>query len=239
MQLAIDTSTDIVSLALADESQVVAELSWRSGQNHSKELLPQLTQLLKLVGTDIKAVTEIIVAKGPGSYNGLRVGISTAKGLAFSLGVPIAGVSTLEAEARKHALSGLPICPMLNAGRGEFATALYQQKNNRWLKLIPEHLATLESITKEVTTKTLFCGEIDEVTRAKLKRRLKENAVFALQASQLGRAAYLIELGGRLLKAGKADDPATLQPLYLRRPSITEPKRRIEWRADGKLEERV
>ncbi len=235
MQLAIDTSTDIVSLALAKEGRIIAELTWRSGQNHSTQLLPQLVHLLNLARADIKMVSQIMVAKGPGSYNGLRVGVSTAKGLAFSLKATIAGISTLEILAYQHAGTELPICPLLNAGRGEFATARYQKRNGKWLKLAPEHLATLESLISETNIKTIFCGELEPSTLTQLKRKLKTNAVLASQAGGLRRAAYLIELGQKRLKAGKGDDPITLQPLYLRQPPITKPKRKTGWRPNGNL----
>jgi len=109
MQLAIDTSTDTASLALVQDSEVLAELTWRCGQNHTTQLLPHLSHLLNQVNLSLQSASCIIVARGPGSYNGLRVGISTAKGLAFSLGIPIIGISTLEAEAYQHAEIGLPV----------------------------------------------------------------------------------------------------------------------------------
>ena len=235
MQLAIDTSTDIVSLALAEEGQIIAELNWRSEQNHSVELLPQLEHLLNLVKRKNEEISQIIVAKGPGSYNGLRVGVSTAKGLAFSLGVPIAGISTLEVQAYQYAQTGLPVCSLINAGREEFAAAFYQQKNRRWSTLKREHLTTLESLVQDIRTKTLFCGELEQTTISRLKRRLKDNFVLPSQAARPRRAAYLIELGRNRLTTGKGDDPTTLQPLYLRRPHITRPKRKTEWSNHGNM----
>ena len=97
MQLAIDSSTDTASLAITRGNEVLAELTWRCGQNHSVELMPRLSRLLEQANIDLKSISGIIVARGPGSFNGLRVGISTAKGLAFSLGVPLVGINTLEA----------------------------------------------------------------------------------------------------------------------------------------------
>ena len=94
MQLAIDTSTNTTSVALVQDSEVLAELTWRSGQNHTVELLPQLAHLLNQAKLNLQSASGIIVARGPGSFNGLRVGFSTAKGLAFSLGIPIVGIST-------------------------------------------------------------------------------------------------------------------------------------------------
>src|ERR1035437_5858080 len=110
MLLALDTSTEMAGLALVNDGRLVAEATWYCGQNHTIQLLPQLAALLIKTGTDIKTISAIAVAKGPGSFNGLRVGISSAKGLAFSLGIPLAGISTLEVEAYPFAITGLPVC---------------------------------------------------------------------------------------------------------------------------------
>lgn len=223
MLVAIDSSTDTASLALVEEGRVLAEASWRCGQNHSVELLPRLTQLLDEAQVSLKDTSCVIVAKGPGSFNGLRVGLSTAKGLAFSLSVPIIGISSLEMEAYRHAETGLSICPIFSAGRGEIATALYQKKDDGWRQLTPEHITTVDALSAEITEKTIFCGEYVSLIAHQLKKRLKEKAVIA--PDQLRSAVLLIELAKPRIDAGDYDDPATLQPLYLRRPAITQPKR--------------
>ncbi len=82
MQLAIDTSTDTASIALVEDGGLLAEHTWRSGQNHTRQLLPRLSYLLTGAGADVHNVSAVFVATGPGSFNGLRVGVSTAKGLA-------------------------------------------------------------------------------------------------------------------------------------------------------------
>jgi tRNA threonylcarbamoyl adenosine modification protein YeaZ len=164
------------------------------------------------------------VAKGPGSFNGLRAGISTAKGLAFSLGIPIIGISSLEVVAYQHAETGLPICPIFNAGRGEIATAMYQKKDNRWCQLAAEHITTVEALCSEITTKTLFCGEFVPLIARQLRKQLKQKAV--IPPTQPPRASLLAKLGKQRLEAGDYDNPATLQPLYLRRPAITQAKHR-------------
>jgi len=226
MLLAIDTSTDTASLALVQDSQVLAELTWCCGQNHSVELLPQLVRLLNQAKSGLQSVSGIIVAKGPGSFNGLRVGVSTAKGLAFSLGIPIVGISTLEVAAYQHAETGLPICPIFNAGRGEIATAMYQKKYRRWLKLAPEHITTVDALCSRISTKTLFCGEFVPIIADQLGKQLKQKAIIPTPASRLRRAGFLAELGQQQLEASNVDNVATLQPLYLRRPPITRPKHR-------------
>jgi tRNA threonylcarbamoyl adenosine modification protein YeaZ len=224
MILAIDTSTDNASLALVQDGRALAEANWHCEQNHTVELLPHLVSLLDEAKAGIGSISSVVVARGPGSFNGLRVGISTAKGLAFSLGVPLIGISSLEVVAYGHAETGLPVCPILNAGRGEIATAIYQRQDNNWRQLVAEHITTLDALCSAITTKTVFCGEFIPQLADKLKKKLKERAVIAAAAPP--RARLLAELGERRLKAGGYDNPASLQPLYLRRPTITQAKHR-------------
>ena len=225
MQLAIDTSTDTASLALTKDGKVCTELTWCCGQNHSVQLLPRLANLLSQAGISPDSLSGIIVAKGPGSYNGLRVGISTAKGLAFSLEIPIVGISTLEVAAYQHAETNLPICPIFQAGRGEIAAAIYQMRYNHWHKISSEQITTLEALCSEITTRTIFCGEITPLTSTRLGELLRQKALIASPAARLRRGSFLAELGEKQLKTGSYDNPATLNPLYLRRPHITRPKK--------------
>ncbi len=224
--LAIDTSTDTASLAIVLNGEILAELTWRCQKNHSVELMPNLSQLLKQTKLELKSISYIIVARGPGSFNGLRVGISTAKALAFSLEIPLVGISTLEAEAYQHAETGLPVCPIFSAGRSEIAAATYQRKGSQWYQITPEHITTVGALGSKLTTKTIFCGQITPAIASQLKVKLKERAIIPPPASRLRRASFLAELGLKRLKAGDLDRPATLQPIYLRRPATTKPKRR-------------
>ncbi|HEX73976.1 MAG TPA: tRNA (adenosine(37)-N6)-threonylcarbamoyltransferase complex dimerization subunit type 1 TsaB [Dehalococcoidia bacterium] len=226
MQLAIDTSTDTASLALVQDGEVLAELTWHCGQNHTTQLLPHLAHLLNQSRLSLQSTTGIIVARGPGSFNGLRVGISTAKGLAFSLGVLIVGISTLEVAAYQHAETGLPVCPIFNAGRGEIATAIYQKKQNVWRQLVSEHITTVDALCSQITTKTIFCGEFTPFIATELRKQLKQRAIIPPPATRLRRASFLAELGLKRLEAGDYDNPSTLQPLYLRRPPITKTRHR-------------
>ena len=226
MQLAIDTSTGTAGLALVKDGEVLAELTWRCGQNHTTQLLPNLDYLLKQNKLSLQSLTGIIVARGPGSFNGLRVGISTAKGLAFSLGIPIVGVSSLEVEAYSYAQTALPVCPVFNAGRGEIATALYQRKRNRWQQLTTEYITTVEALCSQVTAKTVFAGEYVSSIAPQLLKLLGKKAVIPSPLTGFRRASFLAELGLRQLDAGNHENPATLQPVYLRRPSITRAKHR-------------
>jgi tRNA threonylcarbamoyl adenosine modification protein YeaZ len=226
MQLAIDTSTDTASLTLVRDRYVLAELTWRCGQNHTRQLMPNLEHLLHQLELGSSEITSIIVARGPGSFNGLRVGISTAKGLAFSLGVPIVGISSLEAEAYQHAEIGLPVCPMFNAGRGEIATASYQKRDGEWFQLADEDITTVDVLCSRITAKTVFCGEYLSTIAPRIREILKEKAVIPSAITSMRRGGFLAELGIRRLESGDTDEPATLQPVYLRRPSITKARHR-------------
>lgn len=228
MELAIDTSTHIATLALAEKGEVVIELTWHCGQSHTVELLPNLLHLLSQAKASIQSIDGIIVAKGPGSFNGLRVGMSTAKGLAFTLGVPLVGVSTLEVEAFPYAYTGLVICPIHPAGRGEIAAALYQLKEGRWYRLLEEHITSLDILCSQIKDKTIFCGELSPSIETQLKEQLGGLAVIPDAVVRLRRAGYLARLGWQRLEKGELDNSATLQPLYLRKPPITQPKSKIK-----------
>ncbi len=223
MQLAIDTSTEYAGLALVRESEVLAEMNWRCGLNHTVELYPHLDFLMKSARAEMKDLDCIIVAQGPGSFNGLRVGVSAAKGLALNLNIPIIGIGTLEATAYPHAETGLSVCAVQNAGREEIAVAIYKLKPRKgWTEIQAEHLTTPAALAAGIQETTLFCGEIKPAVALQLKKLLKSKAVIPSPASQLRRAVFLAELGLKLRAAGQFANLATLQPVYLRRPPITE-----------------
>ena len=225
MELAIDTSTDWAGLALSHEGVAAFEFTWKPGQNHTSELFPNMDNLLAAARIEMKDIDAIFVAKGPGSYNGLRAGISAAKGLAFSLDKPIVAVGTLEIEAYPFAFTGLPVCPLQDAGRGEIAAALYQFKG-AWQCLEEEHLDTVEKLCGKIHTRTLFCGEITPPVEETLRSTLGEQAVIPGYHERLRRPGYLSQLGWQLLKAGRQDNLASLQPIYLRQPPITQRKKK-------------
>ena len=226
MELAIDTSSNTASIALSHQGEILTELTWQSAQNHTVELMPNLVQLLERVKVKPNSLKAIIVAKGPGSFNGLRVGISTAKGLAFSLNIPLLGISTLEVEAYTFAYVKLPLCPVHRAGREEIAIAFYRMQNNEWHRLEPEHLTTIDALCQRVQQETLFCGEIPPDIVNEIQQKLGQQAIIPQTATRLRRAGFLAMLGWQKLNRGEHDDLATLQPLYLRPPHVTKPKER-------------
>jgi len=225
MELAIDTSSSIASVALSHKGELLASLTWQTARNHTTELLPNLVFLLQQAKVELGSIDAIIVAKGPGSFNGLRVGISTAKGLASALDIPLLGVNTLECEAYPFSFTGLPLRPIHKAGREEIATALYRQKDNEWQCLEPENLTTVKTLRHRIKQKTLFCGEIPQDIVKEIQQNMGKQAIIP-QSNSLSRASSLIILGWQKLNKGEQDNPITLQPLYLRPPHITKPRDR-------------
>src|SRR5690606_31385114 len=130
MLLAIDTSTQVTGLACYDASGVIAECTWQSGRDHTSQLLPQLTMLLRHVGRTPDSITAIGVALGPGSWSGLRVGVSTAKGLALARNLPVIGIGTLDMLTHQHQQHGLTVVPIVRLGRERFAIPGAQEPRN-------------------------------------------------------------------------------------------------------------
>ena len=123
--LALDTSTRQASVALCTEDEVLGEYSWQIGNNHSVELLDRIQRISGESGKALSELDAVAVATGPGSFNGVRVALATAKSLAFALHKPLVGVSTLDViAAQQEQWSGL-VCSILEAGRAELYAACY------------------------------------------------------------------------------------------------------------------
>lgn len=222
MLLAIDTATRMAGLALYDEkrSRILGEETWHSVNNHTVELMPRLARLLEQQGVQPAELTGIAVSQGPGSFTGLRIGLSVAKGLALAAALPLAGIPTLDVVAQPHQAQSLPICALIRAGRGRFAVGHYSRQRGRWGRRGAFRIATLPSLCEEVAEPTLFCGELDAKDAEQIRQHLGLEAVIATPAASLRRAAYLAELGWARLSRGSFDDPAQLAPIYLHHPQI-------------------
>lgn len=222
MLLAIDTSTRNAGTALARDGQVVSSHSWRSTVNHTGELMPAVAQLLEAAHLVVNELEGIVVALGPGGFSALRVGMSVAKGLALATGRPLVGIGTLDAEAQPFRRSGLPVCAMLDAGRGEVASAIFgtDGKRSKEGRICPP-----DELLAELSSQHIFCGEGVLPHIQLIRERLGDKAVVAGH-SPAARLWALAELGHLKLEAGDGDDVATLQPYYLRMPTIGGPKRR-------------
>ena len=215
MELAIDTSTRYASVGVADEGAVVAELTWRSARNHSVELAPAVKHVMDMAGAEMDRLAAIYVAAGPGGFSALRVGMSTAKGMAAALGTPLVAVPTLDVEAEPYRGLGAPVHAVMTAGK----TRRYL---GRFLEGKPPQYGVVEDdeLASDTAEETIFCGEGLPDVAELLKAQLGELAVLAPTTPPTRRAASLAVLAHRRLQAGETDDPESLQPMYLRSAQI-------------------
>lgn len=210
MELAIDTASEMASLALSQDGALVAELSWRCGRTHTVQLLPSIDLLLRQVGRRPGDLQAIFVCSGPGNYVGLRVGIAAAQGLAYALGLPVVGVGRLEAEAYPHLLCGRPVVALHRAGRGQVAWAAYAPTGE---EVVPPRLSTLDEVLAQAPPQALFCGEVPKETAEAIDAR---GGRVVEGARGQRRAAYIAELGYRRWRLGQGVPPWQLRPIYLR-----------------------
>ncbi len=216
MILALDTATRVVSLALHDGREVVAELSWRSVDHHSVELAPAVRDLSQRVGISLRELRAIGVALGPGSYTGLRIGLSLAKGLAMAMTppIPLVGVLTLDitATAQPHILERL--CVVSQAGRGRVNAAFYRWQRDHWAADGGPFIADWPDLAARLDVPTQVAGEIG-VAGLEILSALGDRVRVASGAESLRRAGFLAEIAYHRLAEDRVDDPATLTPIYL------------------------
>ena len=215
-ELSIDTCSENASIALSREGTLLVELTWHIGREHSRQLLPAIDGLLTRQSASKDDLTALFVAKGPGTYAGVRACVSTAKGFAFGLELPLVGVGRLEVEAYAWRAAGGPIVAVHRAGRREAAWAAYEGVPE-WRELSAPRLSPLEELVSLLPAGSLVTGELEEEAAAEMAE-LGHRVVAG--AATIRRAGILAELGWQRLQAGETDDPKSLVPLYLREPAI-------------------
>ena len=217
MELSIDTSTRYASVGLSREGEAIAELTWRSAQNHSVELANGIRHVMSQPKVNMDQLKAIFVARGPGGFSALRVGMSTAKALAVALNIPLVSVDTLEVEATPYLGLGLPICAIIEAGRervyiGRYKTAEQDEK--------PVYDVVNHKTLGSEQEATLFCGEGVRTVANILIGRLGKNALLADVPPPTRSVGILAHLAFNRWQTGATDDPETAQPLYLRSAQI-------------------
>ena len=206
--LALDTSTTTASVALFDGERVLSETTWLAGREHSTRVLVEVEIALGRAGRTQDSLTGLAVARGPGSYTGVRVALSVAKGIAAALRVPVWGISSLDALAFATP-SDLPVRAVLEAGRGRYATALYEHA----APIESARLMTLDQLHRAIDRDTLIVGELRDEGRAALGQNPR--AHLAPRAAAARRAGYVAELGWQCAQRGDPGDPTTLDAVYL------------------------
>jgi tRNA threonylcarbamoyladenosine biosynthesis protein TsaB len=193
------------------------EQMWRTRDNHTVELMPYVVRACEQQGLQPSALTALGVAIGPGSFTGLRVGLSIAKGLALAMDLPILGVPTLDASAYPHSREIVPVRSVLPAGRGRWCSALYQRVDDRWQRTSEYVLMSDDAMVGSLQEPTLICGEINDALTKLLRESAPTLAVIVSPALAQRRAGFLAEMAWQRFVKGEQDDPASLHPIYLQR----------------------
>lgn len=216
MLLAIDTSTNDSGVALHDGTRVLAECAWSSGRRHAEQVMPVIDLLMRNLDATPSDLTAAAIAIGPGSWSGLRVGMSLAKAIAMSRDLPLIGVLTLDVLAYAHRDRSTPVVPMVRLGRDRYGAAVYRS-DPTWQRTSAIGNVSLDELA-DLTDTGFFCGDVDQAAHDLLCDRLGERATFATGSDNVRRPAVLAELAWQRFQAGDTDDLIGLEPLYLGSP---------------------
>ena len=148
--LALETSATAASAAVCEDEALIAQTFQKTGLTHSATLMPMVESMLKNAGMTLQEMDLIAVAAGPGSFTGLRIGVSAAKGLAWPLDKPCAGVSTLEAMAWQLVGMEGVVCAAMDARRQQVYNALFELSGGKPVRLTPDRAISLEELEQEL-----------------------------------------------------------------------------------------
>jgi len=217
--LALETSTLVSSVALGTVDTLLGEITLQTKKTHSELLMPHIDKLLRMAGikkTELKAVA---VSIGPGSFTGLRIGLATAKTLAYALQIPIVGVPSLAALAYGCSVPGVILAPMLDAQKGNVYQAVFQWQNGELQELRETRVVDIHEALEDLTQynlPVLVMGEAAVLHSEKIQK-VGKNLELAKPHLIIQRAASVAGVGHTLLKEGKVQDVMTLEPVYIRR----------------------
>lgn len=221
--LAVDTTTPHGSVALLKNSNLLAEVSCVSSLTHSERLLPAVDLILLQRGLTIKDVEAFAVAAGPGSFTGIRIGLSTIKSFALASGNPIAPVSTLKALALKIKLPhNRLLCPLLDARKGEVYAALFEVRKGQLIEVVPQGVYSPDQFFTRLPSHRIvsFIGNGVDVWKEKIFEYFKDKARFSSRSLFIAHEVGLLGYG--ILRKGKGSDLREVKPLYFRRSQAEE-----------------
>ncbi len=216
--LAVDTATLVSSVAIATPAALVAELTVQTRKTHSERLMPHIASLLTMAEVSQTSLKAIAVSNGPGSFTGLRIGLATAKALAYALKIPLIGVPTLAAMAYACPAPGVLLAPMLDAQKGNVYLGLYEWRGGEMVEVEPPRVVAFPEANAELAAKgrpVLLLGEAAVMYKDEIEHPAPPHIV-------MPRAGSVAVLAQQLYAQGVRHDVATLEPLYIRRSEAEE-----------------
>ncbi len=231
---ALESSAGPASAALTEDGKLLAEFYMNTRLTHSQTLMVMAEHLLRLTGTDLKAVDAFAVANGPGSFTGVRIGVSCLKGLAFGQDVPCVGVSTLRAMAENLRHEDCVVCAAMDARVGQVYNALFRAENGTVARLTEDRALPLDALREEcaqfgnqlvlVGDGAALCYETFRTFGARL----------AAEGARYQRASGVALAAAEMIEAGEYVSAEALRPAYLRLPQA-ERELKAKQAAGGKI----
>lgn len=218
--LAIDTSATVASVALCEDDNPIAVYSQKTGLTHSQTMLPMIRDILTNAGISIDEIDMLAISAGPGSFTGVRIGISTVKGLAFGKNKICIGVSTLEAMAAGIApfCTDALICPVMDARRGQLYGAIFQSHGGKPVRQMPDSLISAAELTdrlKAYDKPVFFTGDGYGIIESMSLLFMAETPKHARWQNGYGVAITALE-AYRISKDKSVFTDTLLRPIYLR-----------------------
>ena len=216
--LSLDCATECATVALLSEDKLLGEININNKKQHSTILMPMIDELLKSTQLSLNNVDGFVVSKGPGSFTGLRVGMSTIKALSQASKKPFISISTLDGLANNlYGTNGI-ICPIMDALRGNVYTGLYKFDNDKLVTLKEPYVISIDELLHDLKAKNekiYFIGDGTFKFSEKLKEEIS-NCSIAPCHLNVAKASSLGEIGLNLIKSGVTDDIYAASPIYLR-----------------------
>ena len=215
--LAVDTATTSCSVAVSQSDRVLVEITKNIRQTHARQVMNLIDLALQSSHKQLEELDGFVVTRGPGSFTGLRIGISTVKGLALATGKPLVGVSCLTALASQMPVGPYMICPMIDARRNEVYSALYRGKGDRWVRCRKEAVTVPEQALAGIKEACLFVGSGALLYQQLIMDSLGARARLAPSWQHILRGAAISQLGFIKMQQQQFEELGCFGPLYLRK----------------------
>ena len=216
--LAIETATVAGSVAVVDDNKgLIGEIKVDVKIAHSERLMSSVEWLLRASGISIEEIDALAVSIGPGSFTGLRIGLSTAKGLSYATNKPIVPVPTIDAFAASLPFCSHLICPMLDARKNEVYAGLYKWEVRLLRKILPATAINPGELLEQIRGPVVLMGDATVTYKQLITDILKTNAIFAPPSKMSPSASTVAEMAIEKINQGIITDPISLTPFYIRK----------------------
>lgn len=218
--LSLETSGHLGSVALSKDDQLLDERTFAHGLQHAAELIPLIEQITKAHSISPRDLAEVFVSAGPGSFTGLRIGITAAKTLALSINAKIVAVPTVRVLVENAPPEASNVIIILDAKRGQIFTARFHRADNQWLEDEPAHLDTLTDMLARSPRPVHLLGEGIPYHRGSIP----DDPAIIVNNENLWRcrAASVAKIGRQMALGNEYADPDRLVPIYVRKPEAEE-----------------